>query len=110
MFVMHIMLIVHLFHSFLLYSLVLNTTNLHAHMCEKRRDAYRVLVGTPGGKRHFGKSSCRRESNIKINHKSVEIVSVGSSGCGRGPVLHSCKQRNKFFFIFVVLCIFSLFY
>jgi hypothetical protein len=38
-------------------------------MGEKRRDAYRVLVGKPEGNRHFGKFRCRQESNIKISNK-----------------------------------------
>lgn len=80
---------------FLLYSSVLHTTNLHAHMGEKRKDAYRGLVGKHERNRHFGKSRCRWESNIKINHKWVGMVSTSLSGCGWGPVLHSCKLRNK---------------
>jgi len=39
--------IVHFFLTFLLYFIVLHTTNLPAHMGEKRRDAYRVLMGKP---------------------------------------------------------------
>jgi hypothetical protein len=51
-------------------------------MGEKRRDACRVLVGKSEGNRHFGKSRCRWESNIKIRHKWVGMVSTGSTGCG----------------------------
>jgi hypothetical protein len=75
------------FPFFVLYSSVLHTT-FHLNV-------YRGLVGKPEANRHFGKSRCRWESNIKINHKKVGMVSVGSSGCGRGPVLPSCKLRDK---------------
>jgi len=50
-------------------------------MGEKRKDAYRGLIGKPEGNRHFGKSRCGWGSNIEINHKWVGMISSGSSGC-----------------------------
>ena len=36
-----------------------------------RRGAYRVLVGTPEGKRPLGRPRCRREDKIKICFQAV---------------------------------------
>ena len=44
-----------------------------AHMGE-RRDAYRVLVGKPLGKRQLARPRCRWENSIKMNLQEV--------GCG----------------------------
>ena len=41
-----------------------------AHM-EQSRNAYRVLVGKPEGKRPLGRPRHRREDNIKINLREV---------------------------------------
>jgi hypothetical protein len=70
------------FPFFLLYSSVLHTTNLHTHTWVRRGEMHAgLLVGKPEGNRHFGKSRCRWESTVKINHKWVGMVSTGSSGC-----------------------------
>jgi len=37
----------------------------------ERRSIYRVLVGRPAGKRHFGRPRCRREDNIKMDLQDV---------------------------------------
>jgi len=37
----------------------------------ERRDAYRVLVGKPEGKRQFGRLRLRWEDNIRINIQKV---------------------------------------
>jgi hypothetical protein len=34
---------------------------------DKRRGAYRVLVGKSEGKKQLGRPRCRREGNIKTN-------------------------------------------
>jgi len=39
------------------------------------RDVYRVLVGKPEGKRPLGRSRCRWEVNIKMDH-------LQEVGCG----------------------------
>jgi len=38
----------------------------HVERMGKRRDAYRVLVGRPQGKRSLGRHRCRWKDNIKI--------------------------------------------
>jgi len=37
----------------------------------ERRNEYRVLVGTPGGKRPLGKPRRKWEGNIKMVHRDV---------------------------------------
>ena len=37
----------------------------------EKRGVYRVLVGTPGGKRPLGRPTCRWEDNIKMDLKEV---------------------------------------
>ena len=37
----------------------------------ERRDAYRVLVGKPGGKRSLGRPKYRLDSNIKMDLQGV---------------------------------------
>jgi hypothetical protein len=36
-----------------------------------RRDAYRIVVGKPEGKRGLGRPRCRWEDNIKLNLQEV---------------------------------------
>jgi hypothetical protein len=38
----------------------------------ERRDAYRVLVGKPEGKRPLERPKCRWEDNIKMDLRKVE--------------------------------------
>jgi hypothetical protein len=44
---------------------------------EKLRNAYRVPVGKPEGRRSLRKPSCRWEDNIKMNLKEIgwEVIS-----------------------------------
>ena len=42
----------------------------------KGRDMYRVLVGKPEGKSPLGRTGCRWDDDIKMNHRDV--------GCGGG--------------------------
>jgi len=37
----------------------------------ERRDAYKILVGKPEGKRPFVRSRCRREVNVKIDLQEI---------------------------------------
>jgi len=39
--------------------------------CGENRDAYRVLVEKPEGKRQLGRSRCRREENTKMHLKQI---------------------------------------
>ena len=41
------------------------------HVWGERRDAYRVLVGKPGGKSSLGRPSYRLDSNIKMDLQRV---------------------------------------
>jgi hypothetical protein len=43
----------------------------HVEHMEKRRGAYRVLVGKPKGKRPLGRSKHRWEDNIKMDLQAV---------------------------------------
>jgi hypothetical protein len=38
----------------------------------EKRNLYRILVGTPEGKRLLGRSRCRWEDNIKMNPIEIE--------------------------------------
>jgi hypothetical protein len=41
----------------------------HVELAVEKRNAYRVLVGKPEGKRWFGRPARRMEDNIKMNIK-----------------------------------------
>ena len=41
---------------------------------EETKNAYRILVGTPDGKRHLGRSRRRCGDNIKMDLKEVGCV------------------------------------
>jgi hypothetical protein len=51
-------------------SIIMKLTGHVARMGD-RRDAYRVLVGRPDGKRPLGKPRRRREDNIKMDLQEV---------------------------------------
>jgi hypothetical protein len=36
------------------------------------RNAYKILVGKPGGKSPFGRHRCRREYNIRMKLRELE--------------------------------------
>jgi hypothetical protein len=67
-----------------------------AHM-EDRRDAYRVLVGKPEGKRPLGRLRCRWEDNIKMDLQEVGWGwhGLNSSGSGEGQVVGSSECDNE---------------
>jgi hypothetical protein len=48
----------------------------------EKRNGYRVLLGKPEGKGHFGKCGHRWESNTKIILEYNGMVSASSSGLG----------------------------
>ena len=62
----------------------------------ERRDAERVLVGKPEGKRPLGRPKRRNEENIKID---LKVVGWGRglfwSGLGYGQVADPCKWSNE---------------
>jgi hypothetical protein len=42
----------------------------------ERRNAYRILVGKPEGKRPLGKPIDRWENNIKMDLREIEFITV----------------------------------
>ena len=45
----------------------------HVVRMEERRSAFKILTGTPAGKRPLGKSRCRWEDNIRMDLKEIYI-------------------------------------
>ena len=54
---------------------------------EHFRNAYRVLVGKPEGKRPLGRSRCRWEDNIKMDLREV--------GCDPGDWIALAEDREQ---------------
>ena len=54
---------------------------------EQSRNAYRILVGKPEGKRTLGRPRRRGEDNIKMDLKEV--------GCDRGDWITLAQDRDK---------------
>jgi hypothetical protein len=52
-----------------------------------RRGVYRVLVGTPEGKRPLGRNRCRWEDNIKMDLQKV--------GCGGIDWNELAQERDR---------------
>jgi hypothetical protein len=52
-----------------------------------RRDAYRVLVGLPEGRRPLGRPRCRWEDNIKMDLKEVR--------CGGMNWINLAENRDR---------------
>jgi hypothetical protein len=52
----------------------------HVAHLEKRRGAYRVLVGKPQGKREFGRPRYRWKDNVKLDLKEIGWENVDCSG------------------------------
>jgi hypothetical protein len=61
------------------------------------RNAYRILVGKPEGKRPLGRPRCRWVDNIKMDLKRDRMGWYGlhSSGSGQEPVEGSCEHGNE---------------
>ena len=57
-----------------------------AHM-EQSRNAYRVLVGKPEGKRPLRRTRCRWEDNIKMDLREV--------GCDPGEWIAFAEDRDQ---------------
>jgi hypothetical protein len=66
----------------------------HIACIGKKRNANRVLVGKPEGKRPLGRPRCRWEDNIKMGLRQ-EWYGQDSSCSGEGPVEGSCEQGNE---------------
>ena len=54
---------------------------------EQSRNAYRVLVGNPEGKRPLGRSRRRWEDNIRMDLSEV--------GCDPGEWIHLAEDRDQ---------------
>ena len=54
---------------------------------EKSRNAYRVLLGKPEGKRPSGRTRCRWEDNIKMDLRKV--------GCDSGDCIDLAEDRDQ---------------
>ena len=62
----------------------------------KRRDAYRVLVGKPYGRRPLERPSCRWEGNIKMIHREVLWGhGLDRSGSEQGQVAGCYEYGNE---------------
>jgi hypothetical protein len=61
------------------------------------RNAYRILVGKPEGKRPLGRQRRRSVDNIKIDFKRDRMGWYGLewSDSGYGPVEGSCEHGNE---------------
>ena len=58
----------------------------HVARMEQSRNAYRVLVGKPEGKRPLGRLRCRLEDNIKMDLREV--------GCNLGDWIALAEERD----------------
>jgi hypothetical protein len=57
------------------------------------RNAYKILIEKPEGKRPLGRSRRRRQENIKMNHKEyVGGYGLDPSSSGYGPLTGSCEH------------------
>jgi hypothetical protein len=58
----------------------------------EKRNAYRILMGKPEGKRPLGRRRCRWGDNIKVDLKrnGLRWYGLGSSGSGWKPRAFSC--------------------
>ena len=59
----------------------------HVARMEQSRNAYRVLVGKPGGKRPLGRPRCRWEDNITMDLREV--------GCDPGDRMDLPGDREQ---------------
>jgi hypothetical protein len=53
----------------------------------EKKNAYRLLVGRPEGKRPLGRPRCRWVDNIRIHHGEVEWGDVDWIGLASGELL-----------------------
>jgi hypothetical protein len=63
----------------------------------EKRNACRILLGKPEGKRQLGRLKCRWEDNIKMDCREIgwhgmDWIDLAS---GEGPVKGFCEQGNE---------------
>jgi hypothetical protein len=63
----------------------------------EKRNAYRILVGKPEGKRPLGKLRRRWNDNIKIDLREIGLTSPTSGGRSVGIVRGRTKALEFFF-------------
>jgi hypothetical protein len=63
----------------------------------KMRNAFKILVGNPEGKRPLGRPGRRWENDIKIHLREIGRGGCGldSSGSVLGPVAGTCERDNE---------------
>ena len=62
---------------------------------EQSRNAYRVLVGKPEGKRHLGRLRCRWEENITTDLREVDCDAGDWIDLSQeGPMASLCMDSN----------------
>jgi hypothetical protein len=66
-----------------------------ASIMEETRNAYRILVGKPEGKRPLGRPRRRWVENIKMDLREIGWYELHRTGSGQGPVEGSCEQGNE---------------
>jgi hypothetical protein len=59
------------------------------------RNAYRILVGKPEGKRPQGRPKCRWVDNIEMDLSEIGWYGLDRTGLGWGPVEGSCEQGDE---------------
>jgi hypothetical protein len=57
----------------------------------EKRNAYRLLVGKPEGKRRLGRPRCRWVDNIRMDLGEVGVCGLDWSGSGYEEVESSCE-------------------
>jgi hypothetical protein len=65
-----------------------------ARMCEKR-NAYRILVGKPEGRRPLGRPRRRWVNNIKIYLREIGWAGMYWIDVAQGPEEDSCEHGNE---------------
>jgi hypothetical protein len=61
----------------------------------EKRNAFRILVVKPNGKRQLGRHRCRWEDYIKMDHRDVGCGAVDWIHLAQGPVEASCEHGNE---------------
>jgi hypothetical protein len=67
----------------------------HVPRMEEKRNAYRILVEKPEGKRPLGRPTRRWVDNIKIGLREIGWCGLDRSGSGWGRVEGSCEHDDE---------------
>jgi hypothetical protein len=60
------------------------------------RNAHKILVGEPEGKRPLGRRRRRWKDNIRFDFREIGLEGVlDASGSGQGPMSGCCKHGNE---------------